>query len=327
MGTFIGIAGDVSVPEERQREYVTQMLTVLTHGGMLQSETIRLIGRFVTLIHFPEFDVDSGCLEFNYNYLENECWECCVLNRGGIFSSGKVGSHQFRDVTQAAYVLEEHESCTDALATLDGRLFCTDRHVGWLNWILGTNYSTRSLRDLAKVVHAFPETELPDRCFELIDVCNKRIDESPAEPVSTADFLRCSPDDLAFLWSPNGKIEFSAAMWKWLSSLKHRLDSLTAAGTELIPASDFLKTMVMILAEINPSDALIGNFAWREMFFAWIQAASNLRVQASLVLMREIASEPSDGKQCVSNLRRYLAILGNPALREYALGIHTESSL
>ena len=249
------------------------------------------------------------------------------MNRGGILSSGKVGSHQFRDVAQAAYVLEEHESCTDGLATLDGRLFCTDKHVSWLNHILGAHYSKRSLGDLSKVVHVFSEEEFPGRCTELINVCNGRVNKSPAEPVSTSDFLRCSPDDLAFLWSPNGKIEFSGAMWEWLASLRCRLDALTAAEQELIPASDFLKTMVMILAEINPSDSLIGNFAWREMFFDWIQTASNLRVQASLVLMKEIASEPIDGEQCVSNLRRYLAILGNPELREYALGIYAGSCL
>ena len=324
MGTFVGIAGEVSIPEERQCEYVSHMLTILSHGGMLQSENVRLFGRFVTLIHLPEFDTDSGCLEWGYNYLENRWWECCTLNRGGILSSGKVGSHQFRDVAQAAYVLEEHESCTDALATLDGRLFCTDRHVGWLNQILGTNYPTRSLRDLPKVVHAFSEEELLDRCTELLNVCNGRTDAHPAEPVSTADFLCCTPDDLAFLWSPNGQIEFSATMWEWLTSLRHRLDMLTAAGTDLIPPSDFLRFMVTALADINPSDSLIGNFAWREMFFDWIQAASNLRVQSSLVLLKELASQPSDATQCVSNLRRYLAVLGNPALREYALGIYID---
>lgn len=324
MGTFVGVMGDVSIPEERQDRYVAQMMAVLTHGGMLQSEGIRLCGRFIALIHLPEFDADSGCMEVGYNYLENRWWECCTLNRGGILSSGKVGSHQFRDVAQAAYVLEEQESCTDALATLDGRLFCTDRHVGWLNQILGTNYPTRSLRDLAKVVHTFAEEELPDRCTELLNVCNGRTDAHPAEPVSTADFLRCTPDDLAFLWSPNGKIEFSGAMWKWLTSLRHRLDALTAAGKALIPPSDFLKTMVTILSEINPSDKSFGNYGWREMFYDWVQSTHNLRVQASLVLMREISSEPSEKTQCVSNLRRYLAVLGNPALREYALGIYID---
>lgn len=246
------------------------------------------------------------------------------MSRDGILSSGKVGSYQFRDVAQAAYVLEEHESCTDALATLDGRLFCTDRHIGWLNWILGTNYSTRSLRDLTKVVHVFLKEELPDKCTELLNVCNGRVNESPAEPVSTADFLRCSDDDLVFLWKPNGKVAFSESMWDWLTSLRHRLDALTFAGKDLIPPSAFLKTMVMILSEINPSDKSFGNYGWREMFYDWIQAAHNLRVQASLVLMREIASKPSDGEQCVSNLRRYLAVLGNPSLREYALGIYID---
>lgn len=246
------------------------------------------------------------------------------MNRDGIFSSGKVGSHQFRDVAQAVYVMEEQASCTAALATLDGRLFCTDRHVGWLNQILGTHYSKRCLCDLAKVIRAFSEEELPGRCTEFINVCNGRTDAHPAEPVSTADFSRCSPDDLAFLWTPNGRIEFSDTMWVWLASLRRSLDALTAAEQELIPASDFLKTMVMILAEINPSGSLIGNFAWREMFFSWIQATHNLRVQASLVLLQELASQPSDITQCVSNLRRYLAVLGNPSLREYALGIYID---
>ena len=160
--------------------------------------------------------------------------------------------------------------------------------------------------------------------MEFVNVYGERTAPLPAEPVSTADFLCCSDDDLVFLWKPNGKVAFSESMWDWLRALRHRLDALTAAEQELIPASDFLKTMVMILAENNPSDTLIGNFAWREMFFTWIQTASNLRVQASVVLMKELASQPSDAPQCVSNLRRYLAVLGNPALREYALGINID---
>ena len=160
--------------------------------------------------------------------------------------------------------------------------------------------------------------------MEFVNIYGERTAPLPAEPVSTADFLCCSDDDLVFLWKPNGKVAFSESMWDWLRALRHRLDALTAAEQELIPASDFLKTMVMILAENNPSDTLIGNFAWREMFFTWIQTASNLRVQASVVLMKELASQPSDAPQCVSNLRRYLAVLGNPALREYALGIYID---
>lgn len=140
-------------------------------------------------------------------------------------------------------------------------------------------------------------------------------------PVSSADFLNCSPNDLVYLWTPSGNIEFSKAMWAWLDSLRARIDALTATGRELIPPADFLRTMVMILSEIDPPDARNGNYAFRNMFYDWIQSASNLRVQASLLLLQELAAEPSGAGQCVSNLRRYLAVLGNKELRECALGL------
>ena len=324
MGTFVGVMGDVSIPKEQWETYVAQMLTVLTQGGMMQYDTIQLYGKNIMLIHNPEFDTDRGVVEWQYNYIENDYWEQCTLDASGWLTTGKVGQKRFRDVVQAAYVLETYVPDANAFAHINGHLFPTDRYLGWLNQILGTNFKTQCIGDIRKVLDIFPPNILRDKYMEFVNIYGERTEPLPAEPVSTSDFLRCSPDDLAFLWSPNGQIEFSDTMWEWLASLRHRLDALTAAGTNLISPSDFLKTMVMILAEINPSDSLIGNFAWREMFFDWIQAASNLRVQASLVLMKELASQPSDATQRVSNLRRYLAVLGNPALREYALGIYID---
>lgn len=246
------------------------------------------------------------------------------MDASGWLTTGKVGQNQFRNVMQAAYVLETYALGANAFAHMNGCLFPTDRYVGWLNQILGTNFKTQCIGDIRKVLDIFPPNILRDKYMEFVNIYGERTAPLPAEPVSTADFLSCSDDDLVFLWKPNGKVAFSESMWDWLRALRHRLDALTDAEQELIPASDFLKTMVMILAENNPSDTLIGNFAWREMFFTWIQTASNLRVQASVVLMKELASQPSDAPQCVSNLRRYLAVLGNPALREYALGIYID---
>lgn len=290
----------------------------------MQYDTIQLYGKNVMLIHKPEFDTDRDVVDWQYNYIENDYWEPCTLDASGWLATGKVGQKQFRDVVQAAYVLETYALSANAFAHMNGHLFPTDRYVGWLNQILGTNFKTQCIGDIRKVLDIFPPNILQDKYMEFVNIYGERTAPLPAEPVSTADFLRCSPDDLAFLWSPNSQIEFSGAMWEWLASLRHRLDALTAAEQEMIPPPDFLKTMVTILAEINPSDSLIGNLAWREMFFDWIQAAHNRRVQASLVLMKEIAAEPSDGEQCVSNLRRYLAVLGSTALREYALGIYID---
>lgn len=324
MGMFVGVMGDVSISEEKRETYVAQMLAVLTQGGMMQYDTIQLYGKNIILIHKPEFDTDRGVVEWQYNYIENDYWEPCTLDASGWLTTGKVGQNQFRNVMQAAYVLETYALGANAFAHMNGHLFPTDRYVGWLNQILGTNFKTQCIGDIRKVLDIFPPNILRDKYMEFVNVYGERTAPLPAEPVSTADFLCCSDDDLVFLWKPNGKVAFSESMWDWLRALRHRLDALTAAEQELIPASDFLKTMVMILAENNPSDTLIGNFAWREMFFTWIQTASNLRVQASVVLMKELASQPSDAPQCVSNLRRYLAVLGNLSLREYALGIYID---
>lgn len=324
MGTFVGVMGDVSVPKKQWETHVAQMLAVLTQGGMMQYDTIQLYGKNIMLIHKPEFDTDRGVVDWQYNYIENDYWEPCTLDESGWLTTGKVGQNQFRNVMQAAYVLETYAPGANAFAHMNGHLFSTDRYVGWLNQIFGAEFKMQCVSDIQKVLDIFPPNILQEKYMEFVKIYGERIEPLPAGPVSTADFLRCSPDDLAFLWTPNGQIEFSGAMWEWLTLLRHRLDSLTAAGTDLIPPSNFLRFMVTVLAGINPSDSLIGNFAWREMFFTWIQATHNLRVQASLVLMREIASKPSDDKQCVSNLRRYLAVLGNPALREYALGIYID---
>ena len=214
MGTFVGIMGDVSIPKEHWEIYVTQMLAVLTQGGMMQYDTIQLYGKNIMLIHKPEFDTDRGVVDWQYNYIENDYWEPCTLDASGWLTTGKVGQKQFRDVAQAAYVMEEQASCTAALATLDGRLFCTDRHVGWLNQILGTNFKTQCIGDIRKVLDIFPPNIVQEKYIEFVKIYGERTAPLPAELVSTADFLRCTPDDLAFLWSPNGKIEFSAAMWK-----------------------------------------------------------------------------------------------------------------
>lgn len=129
MGTFVGIVGKTEVPKEHLETYVKQMLTVWKYGGMMQYETVRLYGKNITLIHSPEFDADEWYMICQYNYLENDSWQPCILNQLGDVCTGKVGQHQLRDVMQAARVLVELSSKNDALAHMDGRLFLTDKHI------------------------------------------------------------------------------------------------------------------------------------------------------------------------------------------------------
>ena len=86
---------------------------------------------------------------------------------------------------QAARVLEEVSSKDDALAHTDGRLFLTDKHIGWLNQILGTDFKTRSAGDIQKVLRLYPKDALEDKCMEFFRLYGKRPEPCTAEPVST----------------------------------------------------------------------------------------------------------------------------------------------
>ena len=168
MGTFVGIVGKTEVPKEHLETYVKQMLTVWKYGGMMQYETVRLYGKSITLIHSPEFDADEWYMICQYNYFENDSWQPCVLNQLGDVCTGKVGQHQLRDVLQAAHVLVELSSKNDALAHMDGRLFLTDKHIGWLNQILGTDFKTRCAGDIQKVLRLYPKDALEDILLKIV---------------------------------------------------------------------------------------------------------------------------------------------------------------
>lgn len=188
MGTFVGVMGDVSIPKEQWKTYVEQMLTVLTQGGMMQYDTIQLYGKNMMLIHKPEFDTDRGVVEWQYNYIENDYWEPCTLDASGWLTTGKVGENQFRNVIQAAYVLETYAPGANAFAHMNGHLFSTDRYVGWLNQILGTNFKTQCIGDVRKALDIFPPNILRDKYMEFVNIYGERTEPLPAEPVSTSDF-------------------------------------------------------------------------------------------------------------------------------------------
>lgn len=156
MGTYVGVMGDISIPKEQWKTCVAQMLAVLTQGGMMQYDTIQLYGKNIMLIHKPEFDTDRGVIDWQYNYIENDYWEPCTLDASGWLTTGKVGQKQFRDVVQAAYVLETYLPGANAFAHINGHLFPTDRYVGWLNQILGTDFKTQCISDIQKVLDIFP---------------------------------------------------------------------------------------------------------------------------------------------------------------------------
>lgn len=125
----------------------------------------------------------------------------------------------------------------------------------------------------------------------------------PVEPISTQELFGVSSDDMAYYWQPDSKVQFSDEMTAWMQSLRAELDGIT----DTIQPERFLQTMAGAIADA-------GNYAFRDMFYEFIARQAEPRVQAAVLLLNRLngRGEP--------NVRRYLAILGNPALREKAFG-------
>lgn len=125
----------------------------------------------------------------------------------------------------------------------------------------------------------------------------------PVEPLSTQDFLRISPDDMAYYWTPDGSIKFSMEMQTWMKCVCDELDSIT----ESILPEVFPKALVR-------SIAATGEFAFENMFYDFLARQAEQRVQSAVILMQRLAARKEP------NIRRYLAILSNPALRRKVFG-------
>ena len=123
------------------------------------------------------------------------------------------------------------------------------------------------------------------------------------EPVSTQELFGVAPDDMAYYWRSDGKVQFSDEMAAWMQSLRAELDGIT----DTIQPERFLQTMAGAIADAR-------NYAFRDMFYEFIARQAEPRVQAAVLLLNRLngRGEP--------NVRRYLAILGNPALRETVFG-------
>ena len=108
---------------------------------------------------------------------------------------------------------------------------------------------------------------------------------------------------MAYYWQPDGKVQFSDEMTAWMQALRAELDGIT----DTILPEKFLQAMVDAIAGA-------GNYAFRDMFYEFIARQAEPRVQAAVLLLEQLAERGEP------NILRYLAILGNPALREKVLG-------
>lgn len=165
MGTFADYIGKMEVPENRCAEYARQMLKLLHAGGMMSVDEVGLFGHRIRLLYPPELD-EAGRAWGCYNYFENDFWESWGLNaNAGTFSSNKIGGGAFHTAVLAGYVLTALSCRSYGIVTVDGSYVRERRLIGWINGVLGTQYTNRratQLWEIEKLLHK-------DGCGE----CNK----------------------------------------------------------------------------------------------------------------------------------------------------------
>ena len=438
MGTFADYIGTMDVPENRCAEYARQMLGLLHAGGMMSVNEVGLFGHRIRLLYPPELD-ETGRAWGCYNYFEDDFWESWGLNANtGTFSSNKIGGGAFCTAVLAGYVLTALSCQSYSVVTVDGSYVRERPFIGWINGVLGTQYTDwRSTqlweierllhkdgcdeynKDLTGLIHDVPtacadleqvESYIAALFFEEfyadmsaeeedVEIYHKEdaigvrnrfvhlkktlsalherggtleeakkylvmpmtersvvIDEQggntlafsycfvspalavamtarefgvdfwalwdelgadipsverfpapqpcpPVEPVSTQELSGVAPDDMAYYWRSDSKVQFSDEMTAWMQSLRAEMDGIT----DTIPPEKFLQAMVDAIAGA-------GNYAFRDMFYEFIARQAEPRVQAAVLLLERLVGRGEP------NVRRYLAILGNPALREKVFG-------
>lgn len=126
----------------------------------------------------------------------------------------------------------------------------------------------------------------------------------PLEPVAaTCKMPRVNADDMAYYWTPDAPFEFSDEMISWMNGLRSELEGIT----ETIPTKDFLPALA---ANISAADGVF----FRDCFYELIRRQDEIAVQKAVILLGRM------GEREDKNIRKYVAILGNPLLRERTLG-------
>lgn len=143
MGTFGGYTGSMDIPGEKREEFAEQVVKVLNYGGMMQFEHISMYGHEMGLLK-PVKLYPGGKIRFHFNYFEDEGWETAGFDANeGNFYSQKIGGREFCDVVTAVHFLYEAWDEEPGFAEVDGDIINDRFYMGWLNHLLGTQFSMK----------------------------------------------------------------------------------------------------------------------------------------------------------------------------------------
>lgn len=143
MGIFGDYTGKMCISEDKKEEFSKRLQKLLFYGGMMQFDKVCIFGKKIMLLKPVEPDED-GNLYFHYNYFEDDTWENAGYKRDNTrFFSGKIGGNEFCDVVTAIHFLYEVSDEEIGVAKINGEIVNEPGYLGWMNHILGTDFSMK----------------------------------------------------------------------------------------------------------------------------------------------------------------------------------------
>lgn len=165
MGTYVWYSGMADYPLEKRKRIKENILKMLDAGGMMQIESVKNNNHELYVLSKPEKDQNNRIL-WNFNYFEDDMWETASLDCKDLqIYSNKVGNEEYKDVMIALYMLSELEDNDIGFTMCNGDIVSEEKYIGWINQILGTNYSFRKRFNLWENVVWYIENENVKRCI------------------------------------------------------------------------------------------------------------------------------------------------------------------
>ena len=141
MGTFGNYWGSCQIEKDKKAVFDEQITKVLNYGGMMSFDQVSMYGHKLGLLKPAEL-YPGESMNFHYNYFEDDSWEDAGYNaETSRLYSNKIGGAEFNDVITAAHFLFEMYDPEVGLTYIDGDVVNSQEYVGWLNHLLGMEFS------------------------------------------------------------------------------------------------------------------------------------------------------------------------------------------
>lgn len=313
MGTFIDTYGTPSIPKDKLPEFRARTLAIAEQGGMMTLSHITMFGRHLTLLK----PVEAGkyaCIDFYYNYFEEECWENAGFSsETQCLYSNKIGRRIFNRVMRALYILQELYSEAPCFPHIDGQLFDATDELGWLNYLFNANFANNRVPALNR------------------DTFHLESEGKPVPPIGTAAFLQVADDERAYWWRVD--VQFSPEMESWLALLRQEYQKITA-----YPGPAPANYPEILVATLERAEMECGTHFFADAFEEFMGHSSFRDVQVAILLASRLIDGYAPGGEFLARdgwkwdvprhnddfgayaIKLYFAVLGNPELRQKVFG-------